>query len=161
MLALLKADSLPAIPDLIRVMNEPLDPHVDAVTSPRYNLDPASEAAWSLGRVSFRVSQEAKKVIAALIEVVQSGPASRRGWAAVALGEFKEVVEAVPVLIKLLNEAASDDKFERASSAAAALGKIASETSAADGVIAALLPALDSRFLLSGDRASRHLVNSA
>ncbi len=147
LLCYLGADALAAVPELLRVINEPLDLHGEAAIRPRNmnNPDPATAAAWALGHIA-PGSAEEKKVIAALMEVVRSGPVSRRGWAAVALGEFREVPqEAVPILIKLLSEAASNDEFEGASLAAQALGKIAPETSSADQALASLLTALDSR----------------
>jgi HEAT repeat protein len=140
----LESDALAALPELLGVLNEPLAPDVEPIWSPRYNLDPASAAARALGKI-VPGSAEENKVIAALMEVVRNGPVSRRGWAAAALGEFRSAaVEAVPLLIQLLSDAAIDDKFERASSAVSALGKIAPESRAADQALAALLPALDS-----------------
>jgi HEAT repeat protein len=138
-----KADARAAIPELLRVLNEPVDPQVVPVRGPAGTFDPGCEAAWALGRIA-PGSTEAKKVIAALAEVVRSGPQSRGGWAAVALGEFgPAALEALPVLIKLLNDGTPDDKFERHSSAATALGKIAPGSPAADEAVAALLPVLE------------------
>jgi HEAT repeat protein len=141
----LRADAVAAIPELVDVLNEPLAPHVDPVWNPRYNLDPASAAARALGQIAPGSSDE-KKVIAALMEVVRGGPESRRGWAAEALGEFRSAaVEAVPILIKLLSDAAVDDRFQHTSLAASALGKIAPGSRRADEALAALMPALDSK----------------
>jgi hypothetical protein len=76
---------------------------VEPVQSPRHNLDPACAAALAFGKIA-PDSNNAKQVMAALIEVVRSGPLSRRGWAAVALSEFGPAAEdAVPVLIKAID----------------------------------------------------------
>jgi HEAT repeat protein len=140
----LGADARAAVPELLGVLNEPVAPEVEPTWSPRYNLDPASAAARALGKI-VPESAEQKNVIASLMEVVRNGPVSRRGWAAEALGEFGSAAAvAVPLLIKLLSDGAVDDKLERASLAASALGKIAPESPTADQAVAALLPALDS-----------------
>jgi HEAT repeat protein len=144
-----KADARGAIPELLRVLNEPLDPTVEAVIGPSMNLDPASAAARALGR-SEPGSAEARAVIAGLMEAARSGPISRRGWVAVALGEFGPAAEeAVPVLIQVMSDATPVDSFERAASAAKALGKIAPNTPSAEKAIAALLPVLDSKTSLA------------
>jgi HEAT repeat protein len=144
-LSTLKADALAAIPQLIRVLNEPLDPKVEAVRGPGMNLDPASESAYALGQIA-PGSAQAKQAIAALAEAASSVPVSRRGWAAVALGKFgPDAEEAVPVLIKVMSDAAAEGTFEREPSAAQALGMIAPETASADKAIVALLPLVDSK----------------
>ena len=141
----LKTDARAAIPELLLVLNEPFDTRVDPVRGPSRNLDPASEAATALGRIATG-STEQKEVVAALTEVARSGPLSRQGWAAVALGEFGPDAEAVvPVLIEIIKEKTADDKFERRSSAAQALSKIAPGTPSADQAVAALLPSLESK----------------
>jgi HEAT repeat protein len=120
-------------------------------------LDPASEATSALGRIA-PGSAEEREVIAALMEVARSGPLSRRGWAAYALGEFGPAAEeAVPVLIKVINDATPVDTFERAASAAVALGRIAPETPSADQAVTALLPVLESKTQLSQVQAIRAL----
>jgi HEAT repeat protein len=82
--------------------------------------------------------------------VARSGPLSRRGCAAHALGDFGPATEeAVPVLIEVINQATPDDTFERGASAARALGKIAPDTPSADRAIAAPRPALQSKVPLS------------
>jgi HEAT repeat protein len=84
------------------------------------------------------------------MEVARSGPLSRRGRAAAALGKFGPAAEeAVPVLIKVLKDAAHEDSFEREASAAHALGLIAPDTASADQAVAALLPVLESKVPLS------------
>jgi HEAT repeat protein len=149
LLSVFGADARAAIPELLRTLNEPLDPQVASVSGPFATVDPASAAASALGRIA-PGSAEAKEVIAALIEVARSGPLKRRGWAAYALGEFGPAAEeAVPVLIKAINDAAPDDKFEHEASAALALGKIAPDTPSADQAVAALLPVLQSEVWFS------------
>jgi HEAT repeat protein len=140
-----RADAQPAIPELLRVLNEPPAPGVGSKRSPFNAFDAASKAEEALGRIA-PGSPEAEKVIAALIEVARNGPESRRGWAAYALGEFGPAAEeAVPVLIKVINDATPDDKFEREQPAAHALGKIAPVTRSADQAVTALLPVLKFR----------------
>lgn len=142
-----------AIPELLRTLHEPLDPEVAAVRGPLVTLDPASEAAWTLGRITPGSAQE-DEAIAALMEVALTGPVSRRGWAAFTLGEFGTAAEqAVPALIQVIHDATPDDTFKREASAAAALGRIAPGTPLADQAIEALLPLLESASALSRARA--------
>jgi len=143
-----KADARAAIPELIRTLNEPLDPQVVARTGPG-TFDPGCAAARALGRIA-PGSAKAKEAIAALMEVARSGPPSRRGWATFALGEFGPAAqEAVPVLLKVIKEATLDDKFEAEAGAASSLGKIAPNTQSADQAVVALLPVLKSKPTLS------------
>ncbi|WZP00992.1 sister chromatid cohesion protein PDS5 [Isosphaeraceae bacterium EP7] len=139
-----KAYSAGAIPELVRILNEPFDPQSAPYRGPFNNLEPASEAASALGQIAPRTAK-AKEVIAALIEVVRSGPISRRGWAAVALGQFGPAAEeAVPALIGLLEDSSHANSFERQESAAMALGMIAPGKPSSDRAIAALRPVLQS-----------------
>ena len=141
----LKADAMAVIPELLRILNEPLDPGVESFQSPLSIFDPACEAALALGKIA-PDSMNAKQVIAALIEVVRSGPLSRRGWAADALGEFGPDAEnAVPVLIKATANSTANDNFHGRASAALALGKIAPDTSSADQALATLVLLLQSQ----------------
>jgi HEAT repeat protein len=143
LLGTFKADAVAAVPELLRVLNQPLAPSVKAVPGP-IDLDPGCVAALALGRIA-PGSVEAKPVIAALTEVARSGPVIRRGWAASALGEFGPLAEeAVPVLIKVIKESTAEPGNE--TSAAVALGKIAPDTPSADQAVVALLPVLDSKF---------------
>jgi HEAT repeat protein len=152
-----RADACPAIPELLRVLNEPVDPQVVSFRGPAGNFDPACEAAWALSRIA-PGQAGGKEVIAALIEVARSGPPSRRGWAAVALGEFGPAAEAgVPVLIKVMSDATPDDKFEHEASSALALGKIAPGTGSAEKAVAAVLPVLQSKLWLSRAKAAEAL----
>jgi HEAT repeat protein len=149
----LRADARAAIPELLKVLNEPLDPRVVSVVGPAGTFDPGCAAVQALGRIA-PGSSESKTVIAALIEVALEGPESRRGWAAVALGEFgPAAAEAAPVLINLLKDATDDDKFEHASSSAWALGRIAPDTPSAGPAAMALLPLLESKASLARVKA--------
>jgi HEAT repeat protein len=148
-LGLLQADARAAIPELLQVMYEPRapgDPGVEVVSGPFAYVDPASESAWALDEIAPGSAAE-KPVIAALIDVVRSGPETRRGSAAAALGKFQSAAEeALPVLIVLMIDSALEHKIERASSAALALGKIAPETPSANQALAALMAAVDSQY---------------
>jgi HEAT repeat protein len=93
------------------------------------------------------------------MEVARSGPVSRRGWAAIALGDFgPTAVPAIPVLIAVLKDATPDDTFERASSAAVALGKIAPKSPSEEQAIAALVPVLQSKASLARAQAIEALA---
>jgi HEAT repeat protein len=132
---------LAAIPELHRILNEPLKPEVVPVVAPSETLDPGCAAARALGRIAPKTAA-APSVIAALIDAVRSGPPGRRGQAAVALGEFGPAAgAAVPVLIKAISDAPDDPKAPLA----AALGEIAPGTPASDPAIAALLTVLESK----------------
>lgn len=148
-----KAGADAAVPELLRVLNEPLAPGVGPFSGPDRILDPGCAAASALGRIA-PGSVEAKRVIAALTEVARSGPVIRRGWAAYALGEFGPAAEeSVPVLIKVIEESTPEPPTENEASAADALGKIAPDTPSADQAVAALLPVLESQVQASRIRA--------
>jgi HEAT repeat protein len=150
--------AIPLIPDLIRVLNEPLDPTVTAVRDPSLRLDPASESAISLGRIAPR-TPSAPVAIAALSEVVVSGPPSRRGWAAVALGDFGRSAEpAIPQLVALIQQAPPDDPFQHEASAVQALGKIGPNTASADSVIDAITAVFQSKLENSRIQAAEALA---
>lgn len=126
------------IPDLLRVLNEPMAEGVTRVRGLDGSFDPACEAAWTLGRIAPRSPSEAE-VIASLVDVVDSGPIERRGWAAMALGEFGAAAEStVPSLIRLSEGVEPGDPIHLAGSAAAALGKIAPGSGSEEAAISAL-----------------------
>jgi HEAT repeat protein len=153
----LGADAVPAVPDLIGVLSEPLDPNVVPVIGPAGPFDPGCQAAQSLGKIGPGSVME-QKVIKALTDVIQSGPVSRRGWAATALSHFGPAArDSIPALIQLAKDAFTDDTFERASSAALALSKIAPDTPLAEEAISAVIPILDSRSWLARDMAAEAL----
>jgi HEAT repeat protein len=156
-LGFLKAGADAAIPELLRVLNEPLAPGVGPGYDTGRIIDPGCAAAWALGRIA-PGSVEAKRVIAALTEVARSGPVIRRSWAAYALGDFGPAAEeAVPVLVKVIEESTPDPPTENEASAAEALGKIAPGTPSADQAVAALLPVLESKVRDSRIRAIKAL----
>jgi HEAT repeat protein len=141
---LLRADARAAIPDLLRMLNEPPGPDVTYLSGPQ-NFDTGCAAASALGRIAPE-SARAKEVIRALIDVARSGPTGRHGWAAYSLGEFGPVAEeAVPTLIEVLRDASPDGTREREAFAAMALGRIAPGTPLEGQAFAALLPVLQSK----------------
>jgi HEAT repeat protein len=140
-----RADALAAVPDLLRVLNEPPGPGKERFQSGFATSDPACEAAFALSRIA-PGSPEAKKVIAALIEVARSGPKSRRAFATYALAEFgPAAVECAPLLIDRLTATEHQQFFENDASAAYTLGKITPGTQSAERAIAALMPLLESK----------------
>lgn len=142
-----------AIPALLAVLREPIDPDLarrlglGQVVSVR-DGDPADMAALVLGRLA-PGTESAGEVIAALAEVVRSGHPSRRSSAAGALGEFGPAAEpAVPVLTRALREGlATQENYLPyvGQEAARVLGRIAPGTRSADEAVAALTEALDLR----------------
>ncbi len=143
----LKPDPGAAVPALIAVLREPIDSDAKVVERSAVGYDsyngPAHDAARALGAIAPGTPQ-AGEAMAALAEVVRSGPPQRRGSAAEALGPFgPAAVSAVPALVGLLKETGTARLPTRAGgSAAGALGKIAPGTPAADEAIAALTTAL-------------------
>jgi HEAT repeat protein len=138
-------DALAAVPDLLRVLSEPPGPAKERFQGGFATSDPASEAAFALSRIA-PGSPEAKKVIAALIEVARSGPKSRRAFATYALAEFgPAAVECTPFLIDRLTATEHQQFFENDASAAYTLSKITPGTQSAERAIAALMPLLESK----------------
>ena len=132
-------DSDQAVPILLRMLGEPLDP----TRKPENRQDPGSAAAQSLGRIA-PGSGEAREVIAALMEVAQSGPTIRHASAMYALANFGSDAEAaVPFLIQVVKEPAPKGAREWEASAYA-LGFIAPETPLASQAVEALIPLLNS-----------------
>jgi HEAT repeat protein len=148
----LRADARAAIPELVRVLNEP---HCAEGASYRIgprNFDAGCAAASALGRIA-PGSVWAKDVVAALTEVVRSGPPGRRRWAVSTLAEFgPDAEESIPILITLMHDGATG-ALGHAASAAAALGRIAPGTPSEDRAFAALLQALRSELWMSRARA--------
>jgi HEAT repeat protein len=149
LLAQISPDVHTAVPALIAVLKkEPLDSDQSSSEgSPAVTTftGPAQRAADALGRIA-PGTPESGKAIAALIEVVRSGPPQRRVSAIDALGRFgKEAAVAMPALVAVLGEAESgDEPTGDKASAAAGLGRIAPGTSSADQALAALTTALRS-----------------
>ena len=73
LLAHYRASAKADIPELLRVLNEPLEPGAATTSNGTRISDPANEAALALGRIA-PGSAEAKKVLAALIEVCAAAP---------------------------------------------------------------------------------------
>lgn len=142
-----------AIPELLQVLNEPLDPKVGFILNGGKPLDPACQAAWALGHVGAGSPKESE-IITALIEVARTGAPGRRAWAAYGLGEFgPNAKEAIPNLIQLAGEATPDEHDERGAAAAGALGKIAPGTPSADKAVAVLIALLKSGNAFAQERA--------
>jgi HEAT repeat protein len=132
-----------AIPELLRVLNEPLQPGVATTSGESGNPNPAIHAAFALGSIG-PGSAKAKHVIAALVEVARNGPRSRRAWAASALGGFgTDAAEAAPVLTQLIEQTVPDEDW-RPVLLARALAKITAETPSARQTIGALVGLLES-----------------
>jgi HEAT repeat protein len=148
LLGRVKPDPRAAVPVLLAMLREPAAPGGGPVGVMRNAVDPsmsspADAAAQALGEVA-PGTPHAAEVMAALLEIVRSGPPQLRGSAADALGAFgPAAVSAVPILLGLLKDARSADALTPAGSAAIrALGKIAPGTPAADEAMAAVIEAL-------------------
>ncbi len=137
-----------AIPELLRVLNEPLEPGVATMANKPGIWDPAIQAAWALERIA-PGSAEEKKVLAAMIAVVRSGPPSRRAWVASALSAFgADAVEAAPDLIHVIEQSARDQNEDSTffvGRVGGTLAEITAHTPAARQAVAALLGLLDSK----------------
>ncbi|APW61738.1 sister chromatid cohesion protein PDS5 [Paludisphaera borealis] len=152
-LSAFSTDAVAAVPDLLRVLNEPHDAKVALFGGGPWAAEPACEAARALGRIAPGTA-EAKEVVAGLIAFTRSGPPSRHGWAAYALSDFGTAAEeAVPALVKLVNDHPLDDRFDHEASVVLALTKIAPGTPSAGQAVAALLPGLQSKVWVSQIRA--------
>jgi HEAT repeat protein len=107
LLSRLGPDARPAIPALILALKSPLESDHLALGGPggaasSVYAGPAHDSAKLLGKIA-RGTSAAAQAIAALSEVVRSGPPQRRSSAAEALGEFgPSAAAAVPDLIELL-----------------------------------------------------------
>jgi len=134
----LQDEALPAVPDLIRTLNEPVAPESASNQRFAWADDPARAAAGALGRIAPKSTME-KEAVAALIEAARSGPPFRRSGAMRALMEFgKAAEEAVPALIAILDE----DRSKLEAPAVEALSRIAPGTPSAGRAVTALLPGL-------------------
>jgi HEAT repeat protein len=148
LLARISPDVGTVVPALIKVLNEPIDSDqasTEGVTAVTTFTGPAHKAAEALGRLALG-TPAAGQVIAALTEVVRSGPPQRRASAADALGQFgADAALAIPALVTMLGEAeAGKQSTDDQASAAEALGRIAPGTASADQAVAALTTALKS-----------------
>jgi HEAT repeat protein len=162
LLTRLKPDPRAAVPALVAVLREPIDSDMKVVEPSVIVYDsysgPAHSAAHALGEIAPGTPQ-AGEAMAALNEVVRSGPVQRRGSAAEALGAFgPAAATSVPFLIAMLKEAGAAKVPTRAGGlAAGALGKIAPGTPAADAALAALIAALRDPWIPTREAALRAL----
>jgi HEAT repeat protein len=147
LLGFLKPAASEAIPELLRVLNEPLEPGVATMAKKPGIWDPAIQAALALERIA-PGSADAKTVFAALIEVARSGPPSRRAWAAYALDGFgTDAAEAAPVLINVIAQSARDQNEDSTffvTSVGGTLARITAQTPSARQAVAGLLDLLES-----------------
>jgi HEAT repeat protein len=141
----LAPDAHVAVPALITILREPSDSDqpVEGMSIYTSYSGPAHAAARELGRIA-PGTDSAGEAIAALTEVVRSGPPRRRAAAASALGAFgAAAAAAVPAVITLLREnAASEVPSRDGESTARALGRIAPNTPSAAKAVTALTDAL-------------------
>ncbi len=150
LLGRLKPDPAATVPVLLAVMRDPTESGAAAGGAPEPRVaetvvSPAHVAARALSEVAPGTPQ-AGEAMAALVEVVRSGPPRLRRSAADALGAFgPAAVSAVPILINLLEQAVADEAAVPAGGAAIrALRQIAPGTPAADEALAAVIEALRS-----------------
>jgi HEAT repeat protein len=170
-LAQLGPEGRAAIPELLQLVKAPLAPKLDRLQHLEVweDADPGSEASLTLGAIA-PATPEAPQVIAALTEVARSGPLMRRTRTVYALGLFgPAAVEALPVLITIVNDPNSIKQIRELmqtarstgrdppesqyvhgeAEAARALGKIAPGTPFADQAIEALRTVLNSEAVFS------------
>jgi HEAT repeat protein len=148
LLGRISPDVRTTVPALIRVLNEPIDSDqetVEGTTAVTTFTGPAHGAAAALGRLA-PSTPASGQAVAALTEVVRSGPPQRRASAADALAQFgSDAAVAVPALVILLGQSdAGKESTRNQEAAAAALARIAPGTSSADQAVAALTAALKS-----------------
>ena len=161
LLGRLNADARLVTPALIAVMKEPIESDRGVADRAGYAsfAGPAHAAMQALGRVVPRTGS-AGEAIAALAEVVRSGPPQRKGSAANALGQFgSAAAPAVPALIAFLNQAAARKGPTRDGVAAVqAIGRIAPGTPTAGDGVTALKAALSSGERLTREAAAQALA---
>jgi HEAT repeat protein len=153
-------DAEPAIPNLIKIMAEPIDSAgVGTGKDHRMAWDPACAAAQALSKIA-PATPLAGEVIEALTEVVRTGHSYRRAAAAHALAEFgTAAVGAVPALISLIREsAATTAAFDDGAYAATALGRIAVGTPMADAAVTSLTQALQAKSEYTREQAVEALL---
>ena len=152
-------DATIAVPALLKVLKEPLDPRVATLVDPAPMIpDPGSAAASSLGKIAPGTSKGVE-VLAALLDAARSGPAERRAWAATSLGGFgTSAQEVVPILIQVIKESDPSQKLDLVTFAIEALGNIAPDTPAAGQTVEALVPLLKSDYLIVLIKAAEALA---
>jgi hypothetical protein len=147
---------------LITVLREPVDSDIRTQGERRMVLayeGPAHSAARALSRIARKTAAEGE-AIAALTEVVKSGPAQRRVSAADALAGFgPAAVGAIPALITMLNQdVATKAETADGESASRALAEIAPSTPSASLAVAALTAALKSDAISTREAAIEALA---
>lgn len=157
LLGRLGIDARTAVPDLMRLLNDPAVPALDPLEDYRSSVqrDPGSEAAIALGSIALGTLDE-PRVIRAMIEVARGGPPLRRACIAETLGRFGlAAAEAIPILSEMLKDPGplgSPADPETASIpqwtqrwAATSLMQITVGTPEAEEAVRAIVPLLDSR----------------
>ena len=157
LLSRIGTDAQEAIPALIAALKEPTEtdhPLVSAGPVLGNPLTgPAYVAAKALGQIAPRTSA-AGHAVAALTEVLRSGPPARRPSAASALGRFgPEAAQAITALVEMLRETSESSADETAF--ADALGRIAPGTPSAQAAISALAAALKSKSAAKREAAAQ------
>jgi HEAT repeat protein len=148
-----------AVPALVAMLSEPIDPEMDATRDDPPYWDLGGEAARALGGVA-PGTPAAAQVIAALTEVIRRpGLARRRATAAEALARFgpEQLGHAVPMLLGVLRETVGEIG-PPAPSVCEALGRAAPGTLQADEAVAAMTAALDSKWEYTRSSAARALA---
>jgi HEAT repeat len=140
LLGVLGHDAAAAIPDLLKIMADPIDSTMvgTAKTHPA-GWDPAWAAVQALSKIAPGTAS-AGEVIQSLTAVVQAGHPYRKIAAASALSNFgPAAVGAVPSLIDdVRKNAATKADFADGADAATALGRIAPGTAVADEAVSCL-----------------------
>ena len=142
LLGVLGDDAAVAIPDLIKIMADPIDSTMVGKLHPG-GWDPAWAAAQALSKIAPGTAS-AGEVIQSLTAVVQAGHPYRKVAAVDALSDFgPAAVGAVPSLINdVRKNAATKADFADGADAATALGRIAPGTAVADEAVSCLNEAL-------------------
>jgi HEAT repeat protein len=148
-----------AIPALLVVLAEPVDPKTLQEPNAAVYWDPSPVAARVLSSIA-PGSSRSQEAITALNEVLASSQSwQRRGEAAKALAMFgKEVGEpSIALLLKVLSETNNSDKSP-GEYVARALGDLAPGTPWEMKVVAGLLSALDAKWNFTRTAAARSLA---
>jgi HEAT repeat protein len=149
-------DAREAVPDLLRALSAPRTPGEPRLLASTDEL--ACKAAEALARIAPGTA-DAKRVVAALTEFVQTDSYARRSAAAQALGAFgPEAESAVPALAAILEGVQEGVWFDREHAVVRALAAIAPGTPSAGRAVAALLPGLRSSSQFSRLRAVEMLA---
>ena len=157
LLSKIGANAREAIPALIAALNEPTDTD-RSVASPGPTVGnpltgPAYVAAQALGQIAPR-TPAAGQAVAALTEVLRSGPPGRRPSAASTLGRFgPEAAKAVSALADMLRD--TSEPFAEQTAFIVALGQVAPGTPSAQAAITALTEALKSKSAAKREAAAK------